>query len=198
MNIRKNKKYTDKTQRGEPMIFSYKECLNNYQSDYHIKKAVKEGLLYKLSPGIYSDRRYEPDTAIIRKKYPKAVFTLNSAFYYQGLTDSIPSYYYLATDKDATKISDKNVKQIFDNSSCMDIGVEIIRYSGADIRIFSKERLLIELIRNRSKLPFDYYKEIISNYRKLTGELDFMLVEEYAEKLPKTKSVMETIQREVL
>jgi hypothetical protein len=32
----------------------------------------------------------------------------------------------------------------------------------------------------------------------LTDELDFMLVEEYAEKLPKTKAVMEVVQMEVL
>ena len=180
------------------MLYSYEECMEKYHSDYRIKQAVKDGALYKHAPGIYSDRKYEPDTAIIRKKYPKAVFTLNSAFYYQGLTDTIPSYYYLATDKDAAKITDKNVKQIFDNYNSLDLGVEIKRYSGDDIRIFSKERLLIELIRNRSKQPFDYYKEIISSYRRMTDELDFMLVEEYAEKLPKTKSVMETIQMEVL
>jgi hypothetical protein len=80
----------------------------------------------------------------------------------------------------------------------MDIGVEIKKYSGDDIWVFSKERLLIELIRNRNKLPFDYYKEIISSYRRLTDELDFMMVEEYAEKLPRTKAVMEVVQMEVL
>jgi hypothetical protein len=80
----------------------------------------------------------------------------------------------------------------------MDMGVEIKKYSGDDIQVFSKERLLIELIRNRNKLPFDYYKEIISSYRRLIDELDFMMVEEYAEKLPRTKAVMETIQMEVL
>ena len=179
------------------MLFSYEECIKKYNSDYRIKQAVQNGLLYKLAPGIYSDRKYEPDTAIIKKKYPKAVFTLNSAFYYQGLTDTIPSYYYLETDKDAAKILDKNVKQIFDNSNSMDLGVEIIKYSGDDIRVFSKERLLIELIRNKNKLLFDYYKEIIGNYRKLIYDLDFELVEEYAEKLPKTKLVLDTIQMEV-
>jgi hypothetical protein len=172
--------------------------MKNYHSDYRIKQAVKNGNLYKLNWGIYSDRKYEPDTAIIRKKYPKAVFTLNSAFYYQGLTDTIPSFYYLATDKDAAKITNRNVKQIFDNYNSMDIGVEVMKYSGDDIQVFSKERLLIELVRNKNKLPFDYYKEIIYSYRRETSEIDFALVEEYAQKLPRTKAVIETIQMEVL
>lgn len=47
-------------------------------------------------------------------------------------------------------------------------------------------------------MPFDYYKEILRNYRKIIYELDFQLVEEYAEKLPKTNLVMKTIQLEVL
>ena len=180
------------------MIFSYAECIKKYGTDYRIKKAIQEGKLYKMEPGIYSDSRCESDTAVIEKKYPHAVFTLNSAFYYQGLTDTIPLYYYLATDKNASKIVDKSFKQIFDNNNSLDIGVEIINYCGDDIRVFSKERLLIELIRKKNKMPFDYYKEILRNYRKIIYELDFQLVEEYAEKLPKTNLVMKTIQLEVL
>ena len=179
------------------MQLSYEECIKQYNSDYKIKKAIKEGILYKIAPGVYSNKKNELDTAIIKMKYPYAIFTLNSAFYYHGLTDTIPSFYYLATDKDATKIKDKNIRQIFDNSNSLDIGVEVINYNGDDIQIFSKERLLIELIRNKSNLPFDYYKEIIGNYRRMIYELDFQLVEEYAEQLPKTKLVMDTIQMEV-
>lgn len=180
------------------MLFSYDECIKQYGSDYQIKKAIEEGVLYKMVPGIYSDRKNEPDTAVIGMKYPNAVFTLYSAFFYQGLTDTIPLFYYLATDKDATKIRDKKIKQIFDNHDSLDIGVEILTYNGDDIRVFSKERLLIELVRNKRNLPFDYYKEIIGNYRRMTYELDFQLVEEYAERLPKTRLVMDTIQMEVL
>lgn len=51
-------------------------------------------------------------------------------------------------------------------------GIEIADYKGYDIRIYNKERMLIELVRYKSKLPFDYYKEIILNYRKLLPRLD--------------------------
>jgi len=50
---------------------------------------------------------------------------------------------------------------------------------------------------NSNKFSYDYYKEIIGNYRRLIYELDFELVEEYAEQLPKTNLVMNTIQTEV-
>ena len=122
---------------------------------------------------------------------------MNSAFYYHGLTDTIPKKYYLITDKDSTKIKDSRVIQYFDNSNSLDLGTEQKEYDGSIIRVFSRERMLVELIRHKKKLPFDYYKEIIANYRKLLYQLDIQAVEEYAEKLPKTKLVMETLQMEV-
>jgi hypothetical protein len=72
------------------------------------------------------------------------------------------------------------------------------KYSGDEIKVFSKERLLIELVRNKNKLPFDYYTEIIFSYCRLVHQLDFMLIDKYAEKLPRTKTVVKTIQMEVL
>ena len=47
---------------------------------------------------------------IIMKKYPNAILTLNSAFYYYGLTDTIPDHYYVATPKSNRKIEDVRVK----------------------------------------------------------------------------------------
>lgn len=71
------------------------------------------------------------------------------------------------------------------------------RFHCQTVRVFSRERMLVELIRHKKKLPFDYYKEIIASYRRLLYQLDLQAVEEYAEKLPKTKLVMETLQMEV-
>lgn len=46
-------------------------------------------------------------------KYPNAVVTMKSAFYFHGLTDMIPDECDLATTRDATKIKDERVKQYF-------------------------------------------------------------------------------------
>ncbi len=52
------------------------------------------------------------------------------------------------------------------------LGVEEKIINKTTIKIYSKERLLIELIRHRNKIPFDYYKEIISSYRNKIYDLD--------------------------
>lgn len=179
------------------MLYTYEDCIEKYKTDYQLRKQIEKGKFFKIERGIYSDDAYESDLAVVRMKYPNAVFTLNSAFYFHGLTDTIPQMYYLETDKDAAKIRDNKVKQIFDNYASMELGAIEMEYDGTKIMIFSKERLLIELIRNKSKLPFDYYKEIIGNYRKLIYELDIQAIQEYALALPKSNRVMETIQMEV-
>lgn len=179
------------------MLYTYKECIDKYKSNYEISKHLKDGSLYRVGRGIYSDNKCENELAIISKSYPNAVFTLNSAFYYHGLTDVIPRNYYLITNKDFTKIKDKRIIQFFDNDDSLEIGVERKIYNGTEIRIFNKERLMIELIRNKNKFAFDYYKEIISNYRKLVNELDIETVQEYAYRLPKTNFVLNTLQSEI-
>ena len=179
------------------MLYSYSECLEKYGSKYNINKIVESGKLFKQEKGIYSDERYVPTVQIISHKYPKAVFTMNSAFYYHGLTDTVPESYYLLTDKNATKIRDKKVRQLFDNNNSLGLGRITMKYNGTEISIFNRERMLVELIRNKNKLPFDYYKEIIASYRKLIYELDIQAVQEYAMQLPKKKLVMETLQLEV-
>ena len=63
------------------------ECLKEYGSDYFIEKKIEEGKLFKIEKGIYSEKRYVPDIAMLGYKYPNAVLTMKSAFYYYGLTD---------------------------------------------------------------------------------------------------------------
>ena len=66
------------------------------------------------------------------------------------------------------------------------------------INIYNKERMLIELLRHKSKLPFDYYKEVLLNYREIIDELDIRLIQDYAYEVPKSAKIMETLQLEVL
>lgn len=180
------------------MIFSYAESINKYGSKYLVNKAVKTGQLYKQESGIYSDKEYVPTIAVIASKYPDAIFTMNSAFYYYDLTDVIPEKFYLATDRDATKIADERVVQIFGRKDLLELGLTSMEREECSIRIYSRERLLVELIRHKKKIPFDYYKELMRNYREIIYDLDIPAIEEYAYRVPKTSMIMETLRLEVL
>lgn len=180
------------------MIITYAECLEWFGSKYNIKKQISEGKLFKLEKGIYSDERYVPEYQIISVKYPKAVFTMESAFYYHGLTDVIPEKYCLMTDRAASKIADKRVIQSFENYDVLYMGADKIGYNGFDLLMYSRERMLLELLRNKNKLSFDYYKEIISNYRQIIHELNIQLIQDMALALPKTRLIMGALELEVM
>ena len=79
-----------------------------------------------------------------------------------------------------------------------DAGKSEATYNNSIIRIYDKERMLIELMRSRARIPLDYYKEVIQSYRKLSFELDFGLVEDYAAMFRNGAGLMEMIQMEVL
>ena len=179
------------------MLYSYKESLEKFGSKYNINKLVSEGALYKQEKGFYSDEKYVPELQIISRKYPNAVFTLNSAFYYHNLTDTIPDKYYLITRRGATHIADKRVVQLFENSDRLMMGAEYTAYNQVTILMYSKERMLVELLRNKNKLPFDYYKEILGNYREIINDLDIPAIQDYAYALPKSGMIMEALQMEV-
>lgn len=180
------------------MILTYNECIDKYGSDYRLKKEILSGNIFMKEKGIYSTRRNISDIEVIMSKYPKAVFTDKSAYYYHSLSDVIPDYFHLATKREDSRIRDSRVKQSFLKDEFFEAGIEEMQYNNISIRIYNRERMLVELMRFRFKIPFDYYKEIIQNYRRITEEMDFGLVEDYAYMFHKGEIIMNQIQMEVL
>ena len=157
------------------MLYTYNDCIKEYGSDYQLKKALSDQKLYKIEKGIYSSEKYASELAVVSLKYPNAVFTDESAYYYHDLTDVIPDHYFLATRRTDSRVNNNAV-----------------------IRIYSRERMLIELMRFRSRYPYDYYKEIVLNYRRIIYDLDFWKVEEYAALFANGDNIMKIIGTEVL
>jgi hypothetical protein len=179
------------------MLLSYSNCLKEWQSDYQIKRQIKNGDLYQIEKGVYSDEPFASTLAVITFKYPKGIITMDSAFYYHGLTDVIPDVIHLATDKHAIYINDKRVHQYYVPSNILNVGVTILRRRDATIRIYDKERMLIELLRFKNKFPFDYYKEIIGNYRNIIYNLDIERIQDYAASFPRSKMINDALEMEV-
>ena len=178
-------------------MFTQADCVREFGSQYNISKLIDEGKLFRIDRGVYSEEKNVPALAILMFKYPRAVVTMRTALYIHGLTDVIPDIYDLATDRDAAKIKDNRVKQYFYPSEMFDSGIEEHDYMGYKIRIYSKERILVELIRYKSKLPFDVYKEAILNYRRILPTLNIQEIQDYALESPKSARIIEILQAEV-
>ena len=179
------------------MIYKYGELKDKGLDNYNISKKVENKELYKIEKGLYSDTEKYNHLEYIVKKYPNTIFTSESAFFYLGLTDVIPNKYFLATPNNVSKIKNKKIEQIFMANHLFKIGKSQINYNNVNINIYNKERMLIELVRNKNSIAFDYYKEIISNYREIADEIDMSLLAEYLEKFTNGKNIFEIIHREV-
>lgn len=179
------------------MLYYYRELIEKGLNKYQIEKKVNNKELFKISKGIYSDEEYPSDLSIIVKKYPMAIMTLNSAFYYYELTDKIPEHYYIATDRKFYAITENCVKQIFMDKKFLEIGLTKCKIEDTEINIYDKERMLIELIRYKTKLPYELYKDVINNYRKIKNELNFIKVYNYA-KIFDSPYIIQTIEKEVM
>lgn len=180
------------------MVFTYKECIETYGTDYKMKKEMQLGKLFQIEKGIYTDDKYCSELEVVSKKYPRAVYAGESAFYYHGLTDVIPEKHVLATLREDSRIQDDNVRQIFVKKELFLVGKTKMSYNGHCINIYSRERLLVDMLRSKSKYGYDYYKEVIRNYRYISEELDYFLIEEYAKHFRNSAKIMEAIQLEVL
>ena len=180
------------------MIMNYSECCRKYGGRYRTGLLIRKGELHKVALGLYSDKPRWSDVEVVLARYPNAVLTLQSAYYYYDLSDSIPEAFHLATDRDATKIYDERVVQHFLPKGTNEIGVVSYKHVGADIsRIFDKERLLIETARNKTKLPYDLYKEVVESFRKIKDTLYPAKLTDYLEGFPRKDSILRTIESEV-
>ena len=180
------------------MLFNYKEAVNIAGSEYKLCKAVAEQSIFKQEDGIYFTQKYESELGVILKKYPKAVLTGEYAFYKHGLTNVIPEKYDLATISKAARIKDVRVRQVYIRDDLFPLGIEKKNIDDSIIKIYDKERMLIELLRNKNSMPYDLYKEIIMNYREIINDLEIWRIQEYASVFPKSKMISKALDEEVM
>ena len=179
------------------MILTYKDAYKKYKNDYGINKAISNKEIYKIGRGLYSDKKNIDPIVVYSKKYPNAIVTMDSAFYYYKLTDCIPNKIYLTIARHARPIKDGNVVLSYMDDEIFKYGKTVIKIDGEDVNIYDRERLLVELVRKRNLMPFDYYKEIIASYRKISDELDMSKIEEYMSLFKNEINIGNSLLREV-
>ena len=180
------------------MLYTWKEINDKYGYPLKVREALNRSEIYKVGRGYYSDKQYINPFLLIAAKYPYAIITMDTAFFIHGLTDVIPDKTHLATRRNATRIEDGRVVQVFLSNRIFEPGKTTQEYEGAPITIYDRERMLIEALRNSKTMPFDYYKEIIAGYRKIVDKLNYKKIEDYILFFKKRDYLYNMLRREVL
>ena len=179
------------------MVITWKDIVKKEGSVASAYASIEKRKYKRVSHGIYvDDGEYISELEQLCARYPRATLTMQSAFDYYELSDFVPDKYHLATPYNAHIINNKKVTQSYMDEQAMSIGRETLKTNYGYIRIFNKERMLIELFRLKSKLPHAYFLEIVSSYRvlKASGVISLRKVSDYCKQLKCGERILKEIQ----
>ena len=179
------------------MLLTYQEALKRYGTRYRILKAISEEELIPVERNCYATEDDYDSLEVIMKKYPETIVTGLSAYYLHGLTDVIPSAIDIATRRNGTTINDDRVIQHFIPAQWVGVGMSALVHDGVTVVVYDLERMLLELARNRNKMPYDIYKEVVSSYRRRADEVDIYKLQDYAAKIPRGDKYLAIALKEV-
>lgn len=179
------------------MLMTYSEAKEKAGGRYALAKSIESGNMRRLSHNLYATGENDGMLAALGKLYPEAIATGQTALYLHGLIDSPPELFDLATKRGGTKIRNEVIRQTFIPEGWLRLGVTTLSHDGADVRAYDLERMLLELMRSRNKLPYDVYKEAIGSYRRIADRLDVYRLEEYAHAMPCGKAHLRRVLEEV-
>ena len=162
------------------MLFNYNEVLKIYKNDYQINKALSRHKIYKIEKGIYSNNHSYNKYEVLIKKYPNAVLIGPTALYLKGYLSKEPSLIYLATKRNALRISDKRVKQEFYSKLeyfAKEYFDAIKTENDRFLPTFKDEILLVDLLRKKDNYTQEDFNEAFNNFKQKSNFLDFWPIE---------------------
>lgn len=179
------------------LIKTYKELILEGLSNDDIKKLLEAKELYKIEKGYYSDISNFDELEFFSKKYPNSIITLDSALYIYGIIKDKPNRHIIATHHKAKVIKCSKIKQFFISNDIFELGKIKLKVKNFSINIYDKEKLLIEVIRNKNKYEDNVYQKIINQYRKIINELNITKIYDYIEKYNSSEKMLNEIETKI-
>lgn len=152
----------------------------------YLQMMVAEGKLERVDRGIYvSTDAIEDELFSMQTKYPKLIYSHETALYLHGLSDRTPFEYSASVPsgyKVVGSVADR-FKIYYIKKELHELGVETIRSShGNPIRTYNVERTICDLIRSRSRIDVQILNDALKRFVKLKSA-DLSILMDYAKKL---------------
>lgn len=179
------------------MLMTYQEAAAQMGGRYGLRRAVGAGRLRHVGRNLYSAGEDGGVLESLSTLRPDAIATGATALYLHGLVDLPPEQVEVATKRGGTKIADPRIRQRFVPSDWLEVGASTAVHDGCEVRVYDLERMLLELMRSRNKLPYEIYREAVGSYRRLADKLDIYKLEEYASRIPRGQSYLDRTLEEV-
>lgn len=123
--------------------------------------------------------------------------TDSTALCVHGLIGTPPDRIEVVTKRGGTRITNPTFSQSFIPQEWLQVGITISFFNGVEVKIFNLERMLLELMRSRTKLPYDIYRKAVISFRKYADALDIYKLEKYASNIPRGQSFLKRVLENV-
>jgi predicted transcriptional regulator of viral defense system len=163
------------------------EMKNNHIHTRTIAKAVNDGIIEKVKPGLYKLVDYPWDEhgsfADVCNSNKRAVICLLSAADYYHLTTFNPSEVYVAVPNNTDKfvLRYPPIRLYYFANTYYSPGIESQETKSGTIRIYNKEKTIGDLFRYINKIGEDIAVESLKEYLKNRKERSIPKLLEYAE-----------------
>ena len=152
----------------------------------YLQMMVAEGKLERVNRGVYvSTDAIEDEMYSMQTKYPKLIYSHETALYLHGLSDRTPFEYSASVPSGYKVVGSvaERFKIYYIKKELHEIGVETVQSShGNPIRTYDIERTVCDLIRSRNRIDVQILNEALKRFVKLKSA-DLSILMDYAKKL---------------
>ena len=152
----------------------------------YLQMMVAEGKLERVDRGVYvSTDAIEDEMYSMQTKYPKLIYSHETALYLHGLSDRTPFEYSASVPSGYKVVGSvaERFKIYYIKKELHELGVETVQSShGNPIRTYDIERTVCDLIRSRNRIEVQILNEALKRFVKLKSA-DLSILMDYAKKL---------------
>jgi len=178
-------------------ILLSKNLSDNDISLQYISEMVKDGEIFKAKNGVYfSTDTFEDEMFTIQTRYPKSVFSHETALYLHNLSDRDPIEHSVTLSSNSNRNSIKkfNVKVYSVKNELLNLGIiSLTTVFGRKVNSYNPERTICDIVRNKSRIEIGIFSDAIKKYIA-RNDKNIPLLIEYAEKFKVKKKIREYLE----
>jgi hypothetical protein len=135
----------------------------------YLTRLTREGKLQRIERGIYMSKDGIFDELFVfQTKYPRVIFSYETALYILNLTDKIPAEINVTVNYNYKfNKRPENTRIYYVSNEILNLGlIERENNLGNLVRLYSAERILCDFIKNRSNMDPEIYIKLVKTYPK--------------------------------
>lgn len=169
----------------------------NKISSWFLTDFVRKENLEKIAAGFYARQDWmQDDFLVFQYKYPKFIFSFQSALYLLNLTDNLPQNFEVTGPKNYRPFSPKENFAIIHTDykpETYGLGITTIKTNlGNPVLGYDAEKTICDLVRHSDRIDAETYTKALHNYARLKNH-DSLKLLEYAKIMKIEKKVHDTM-----